>query len=67
MPRFAEIQTALVRCLDAAPPSGEELKLSADSSQLAEVFGEMAYAKEEERSIEKLTAAQRLAFERWYK
>jgi hypothetical protein len=67
MPLFEEIQAALIRCLDQQPPSGPELKLSADSNQLANVFAEMDYFDEKERPLSKLTSAQRDAFERWEK
>jgi hypothetical protein len=67
MPSLDEIQAALARCITAEPPSKKELQLSPDSSQLAEVFAEMVYAKEQEREITELNAAQREAFDRWSK
>jgi hypothetical protein len=66
MPLFTEVQTALERCMEAEPPTAEPyFALSLDSSNLADVFAEMLYGKEQARPLEALTEKQRTAFERW--
>jgi len=67
VPTFSEIQAALMRCMSAEPPVGEHLALSADSNQLADVYAEMAFFRQEERSLDALKPKQRAAFERWSK
>jgi len=67
MPSFDQIQAALIHCLEQQPPCKIQLKLSADSSKLAEVFAEMSFFDEAERPLSKLSPVQREAFERWQK
>jgi hypothetical protein len=63
MPTIHEVQQALQRCLTAEPPN--DFRLSADSAQLATVFAEMRFSREEVCDLETLSSDQVTAFERW--
>ncbi|HEY8096953.1 MAG TPA: DUF3717 domain-containing protein [Methylobacter sp.] len=60
---FKELQLVIDRCMKAQPTLN--FALSPDASQLATVFAEMMVFKEDERPLEKFTARQLEAFERW--
>lgn len=63
MPTMNEVQKALQRCLNAEPPVN--YSLSADASQLATVYAEMAYFREDARPLDAFKPKQKAAFERW--
>lgn len=63
MVKFDEVQRALERCMAAEPP--KDYALSADASQLADVFAEMLYARSAERPLSEFKPKQLAAFERW--
>jgi hypothetical protein len=61
---FAEVQAALQRCLAANPPVN--VTLCRDASLLADVFGEMLFFREQERSLAPFSEDHRAAFARWH-
>lgn len=64
MPSFTEVQTALIRCMEAEP-SIDKISLSPDASQISTVFAVMQYARVDVLPNDKLTDKQLEAISRW--
>jgi hypothetical protein len=62
---FSQVQTALMRCMTKHPPEGDERRLHPEASRLADLFGEMWYAKTPDVMVDSVPPDIRDLFEKW--